>query len=52
MMMPENYLDKDKIYYLYCDSGSKSRKLCMYLNQNGYNTIDLVGGYIRYKGLD
>ena len=52
MMMPENYLEKNKIYYLYCDSGSKSRKLCMHLNQNGYHTIDLVGGYMRYKGLD
>lgn len=51
MMMPDNYLDRDKIYYLYCDSGSKSRKLCTYLNQNGYHTIDLIGGYMRYKGL-
>ena len=52
MMMPENYLDKNKIYYLYCDSGSKSRKLCMKLNGEGYHTVDLVGGYLRYKGLD
>ena len=41
-----------KIYYLYCDSGSKSRKLCMKLNGEGYHTVDLVGGYLRYKGLD
>lgn len=49
MMNPENYLEKDKIYYIYCDSGSKSRKVCTHLNQLGYHTVDLIGGYMRYK---
>ncbi len=48
MMMPENYLDKNKTYYLYCDSGSKSRRVCEILNQKGYHTVDLIGGYRRY----
>ena len=48
MMNPENYLEHDKIYYLYCDSGSKSRRLSTYLNQQGFQTIDLIGGYTRY----
>ncbi len=48
MMNPENYLDSDKTYYLYCDSGSKSRRLCTHLNQLGFHTVDLVGGYSRY----
>ena len=48
MMNPENYLEKDKIYYLYCDSGSKSRRLATHLNQQGFQTIDLIGGYTRY----
>lgn len=48
LMMPEQYLEKNKKYYLYCDSGSKSRKLCEYLNEQGYQTIDLIGGYNSY----
>lgn len=48
LMMPDNYLDKDKKYYLYCDSGSKSRKLCEYLNEQGFKTVDLIGGYNAY----
>jgi len=47
-MMPENYLDKNKKYYFYCNSGNKSRKLCEHLNEQGYQTIDLVGGYNSY----
>lgn len=49
MMMPENYLSQDKTYYLYCEQGLKSRKVCLHLNQLGYHTVDLVGGYERYK---
>lgn len=52
MIMPEQYLDKNKTYYLYCDSGSKSRKVCTHLNQLGYHTIDLVGGLERYKNAE
>lgn len=48
LMMPENYLDKNKKYYLYCDSGTKSRKMCEYLNEQGFQTIDLIGGYNSY----
>ena len=48
LMMPEQYLEKNKKYYLYCDSGSKSRKLCEYLNEQGYQTVDLIGGYNSY----
>ena len=48
LMMPDNYLDKDKKYYLYCDSSSKSRKLCEYLNEQGFKTVDLIGGYNAY----
>lgn len=48
MMNPENYLDKNKTYYIYCDSGSKSRRICTRLNEQGFSTIDLIGGYVRY----
>lgn len=48
IMMPEDYLEKDKKYYLYCTNGSRSRKLCQHLNEIGFQTIDLVGGYNSY----
>lgn len=47
-LMPENYLNFNSTYYIYCDTGSKSRKLCIHLNQLGYHAIDLIGGYQHY----
>lgn len=47
-LMPENYLDFNSIYYVYCDTGSKSRKLCIHLTQLGYHVVDLIGGYNHY----
>lgn len=49
IMTPENYLDKDRIYYLYCEHGEKSRKICIHLQELGYHVIDLVGGYESYQ---
>lgn len=49
IMMPENYLQKEEIYYLYCDHGEKSRKICAHLQELGYHAIDLVGGYESYQ---
>ncbi len=43
-----NYLDKNKKYYLYCDSGSRSEQLVYRLNSRGYNTVNIVGGYHNY----
>lgn len=47
-LMPENYLNFLTTYYIYCDTGSKSRKLCLMLNQLGYKVVDLNGGYRYY----
>ena len=49
MMMPENYLDKKKRYYIYCESGTRSRKLCLQLIEKGYQVTDLIGGYQNYR---
>lgn len=49
LMMPDNYLDKNKRYYIYCDSGNRSRKLCESLNELGYKIVDLIGGYKNYS---
>ena len=48
MIVPSEYLSMDKKYYIYCDSGTKSRKLCLHLSNLGYNVIDLAGGIKDY----
>lgn len=39
------YLDKDKKYYIYCQKGIQSKKLCQILKNSGYNVVDIIGGY-------
>jgi rhodanese-related sulfurtransferase len=48
MLVPDEYLNKNKRYYIYCDTGTKSRKLCMHLSNLGYSVVDLVGGIKDY----
>lgn len=48
LMTPENYLSKEEKYYLYCEHGEKSRKICLHLQELGYQAVDLVGGYESY----
>ena len=48
MILPEEYLSKNKKYYIYCESGTASRKLCLHLTNLGYDVVDLVGGYKDY----
>lgn len=43
-----NYLNKNTRYYLYCDSGSRSEQLVNKLNQAGYDTVNIIGGYHNY----
>lgn len=39
------YLDKNNTYYIYCQKGSSSIKVCSLLNNLGYKTININGGY-------
>ena len=39
------YLDRKKKYYIYCQKGIQSRKICQILKNNGYNAINITGGY-------
>lgn len=43
-----NYLSKNDIYYIYCQSGSTSNRVVNELNYLGYNTINVEGGYNLY----
>ena len=46
--IPQNYLNFDNRYFIYCNNGVKSKKLCEYLCTLGYKCVDLVGGYNLY----
>ena len=39
------YLDIKQKYYIYCQKGVQSRKLCQILIREGYNVVNVTGGY-------
>ncbi len=45
---PSRYLNKSDIYYLYCDFGNTSRIVVNKLNNMGYNTVNIEGGFNNY----
>ncbi|MBO5721321.1 MAG: rhodanese-like domain-containing protein [Bacteroidales bacterium] len=42
-------LDKDKTIYIYCRSGRRSRIAAKHLIDNGFNVVDLQGGYSAWE---
>lgn len=49
---PDNYINKEEVYYIYCSRGISSKKVCDYLTKLGYNVVNLSGGFERYKLFD
>ncbi len=47
---PDKYLNKDKTYYIICQSGARSRQCCKVLCREGFNVVDVTGGYGSYIG--
>lgn len=45
IISPNKYLDKNSVYYIYCQHGQKSLKTCQILNSLGYRTVNISGGY-------
>ncbi|CAM4235184.1 rhodanese-like domain-containing protein [Lederbergia lenta] len=43
-------LDKDKEYIIICRSGGRSGRVCEYLNEQGYNVTNMVGGMLEWTG--
>lgn len=39
-----HYLNKNMVYYLYCDEGKQSMEISKRLNSFGYNTKSIIGG--------
>lgn len=52
MLYPEKYINKNEIYYIYCQYGTSSNYLCNMLNNMGYTTVNIIGGYNAYKKLN
>ncbi len=44
----EQFLDRNEIYYLTCQSGTRSSLTCKALREKGYNVIDIEGGTSAY----
>ncbi len=46
---PKYYLNKADVYYIYCQCGTSSKKVVDMLNNLGYRTISITGGYNSYQ---
>lgn len=44
-----SYLNKSETYYIYCELGRKSRKVCEILSVLGYDVVNMYGGYDTFK---
>ncbi len=47
---PNKYLNKDKEYYIMCQSGGRSVRTCSSLRKQGYDVINVSGGVGSYIG--
>lgn len=39
------YLKEDECYYLYCEKGCSSTYVCKMLAKEGYQVVNIIGGY-------
>ena len=42
---PSKYLNKNEDYYIYCQYGKSSYKVCLALLKQGYKVYNILGGY-------
>lgn len=47
---PNKYLKNDKEYYIICQSGGRSTRVCSKLKSDGYDVINVKGGMGSYRG--
>lgn len=47
---PEQYITKDKTYYIICQSGARSAHTVSALSKQGYDVINVSGGVGSYAG--
>lgn len=46
----DKYLNKDKEYYIVCQSGGRSKTACNKLISKGYDVVNVAGGVGSYIG--
>ena len=44
-------LDKDKVYHIICQSGSRSEQAAVFLSQQGYQVVNVAGGTSAWTGV-
>lgn len=47
---PDKYLNKDKTYYIMCQSGGRSGRACNMLTRQGFDVVNVSGGIGSYAG--
>lgn len=47
---PNKYLNKEKTYYLICQTGSRSSMACKMLAKQGFDAVNVSGGFGSYVG--
>lgn len=47
---PDKYLKKEKVYYIMCLSGARSRRTCGELTKSGYQVVNIKDGISAYAG--
>ncbi|MGF7144661.1 rhodanese-related sulfurtransferase [Anaerotaenia torta] len=50
MSNPDRYLNKEKKYYIMCQSGGRSASAVSALSRAGYDVVDVRGGMSGYRG--
>lgn len=48
VMNAEQFLNKEKTYYIICQSGNRSRETCRSLAKQGYDVVNVLGGTNEY----
>ncbi len=46
LLNPDQFLNKDEVYYIYCQGGGRSANVCMVLSSQNYQVVNLEGGYL------
>ncbi|MCI8346664.1 MAG: rhodanese-like domain-containing protein [Bacilli bacterium] len=45
---PDDYLEREETYYIFCNYGTTSKRVCEILAKRGYHVVNIIGGYTSY----
>lgn len=48
LIIPNHYLKRNEIYYIYCKNSTRSSQVVNTLNQLGFKAVNINGGYNNY----